>query len=220
MANTDFTAARINMVEGQIRPNKVTDFRLVDAFMNVPRELFVPKALRSIAYVDEDIQVAPGRFLMEPMVLARLLQEARIGTQDVVLNVGSGTGYSAAIIGRVAATVVALEADAALAAQATKTLQDISIDNAIVMQGPLQDGWPAQMPYDAIILDGAVAEVPPALLDQLNEGGRLVGVIIGTGGVGTARLYKKVGGVVSGRSLFDAAIRPLPGFEPKPVFEF
>lgn len=220
MATTDFSAARINMVEGQIRPNKVTDLRLVEAFMDVPRELFVPKPLRGIAYVDEDIQVAPGRYLMEPMVLGRLLQEARIGAEDVVLVVGCGTGYSAAVAGRVAATVVALESDAGLAAQATRTLQDISSDNVIVMQGPLSAGWAAQMPYDVIVLDGAVAEVPPALLEQLNEGGRLVCVINGTGRVGAARLYKKVGGTVSGRTLFDAAIHPLPGSEQKPAFEF
>lgn len=220
MATTDFTAARLNMVEGQIRPNKVTDPRLIEAFLAVPREVFVPKDRRGIAYVDEDLAVAPGRFLMEPMVLARLLQEARIGDQDVVLNIGCATGYSAAVIGRMAATVVALEADAGLAAEATRALQETTADNAIVMQGPLAAGWAAQAPYDVIILDGAVPEVPAALLEQLSDGGRLVGVITGTGNMGQARLYKKIGGIVSSRTLFDAAIRPLPGFALKPAFEF
>ncbi|MFM2044565.1 MAG: putative protein-L-isoaspartate O-methyltransferase [Pseudomonadota bacterium] len=220
MATTDFTAARLNMVEGQIRPNKVTDPRLIEAFLAVPREVFVPKDRRGIAYVDEDLAVAPSRFLMEPMVLARLLQEARIGDQDIVLSIGCATGYSAAVIGRIAATVVALEADAGLAADATRALQETTADNAIVMQGPLAAGWAAQAPYDVIILDGAVPEVPAALLDQLSDRGRLVGVITGTGNMGQARLYKKIGGIVSSRTLFDAAIRPLPGFALKPSFEF
>lgn len=220
MATTDFATARVNMVEGQIRPNKVTDFRIVDAFLAVPREEFVPKALRGIAYVDEDIQVAPGRFLMEPMVLARLLQEARISATDMVLDVGGATGYSAAVLGKLAATVVALEGDTALAGQANDTFQRLGIDNALAVQGPLEAGWAKQGPYDVIVLQGSVAQVPQALLDQLAEGGRLVGVVNEDARIGYARLYQKLGGRVSHRPLFDAAVRKLPGFEPKPSFRF
>jgi len=220
VALTDYTAARINMVEGQLRPNKVHDPRLVAAFINVPREQFVPKAQRGIAYVDEDIPVGNGRYLMEPMVLARLLQEARIGAQDMVLDIGCGTGYSAALIGRLAATVVAVESDAELAAQAAQNLMAVGVDNVVLMQGPLTAGWAAQQPYDVIVLDGAVTEVPAVLLDQLAEGGRLVAVLAPPGHVGHARLYQKIGGVVSGRVLFEAAVRLLPGFEPAPQFEF
>jgi len=220
MATTDYTAARINMVEGQIRPNKVTDLRLVEALLQVPREIFVPKPQRGIAYIDEDIHIGGGRYMMEPMVLARLIQEARIGSNDVVLDVGCGTGYSSAVIGRIAGTVVAVESDPDLARSATTALQSIGIDNVIVMQGPLTAGWDAQKPYDAIILQGSVADVPQALFDQLNEGGRLLAVMAGTGNMGTARIFRKVGGAISGRTLFDAAVRLLPGFEPKPRFEF
>ncbi len=220
MATTDFATARVNMVEGQIRPNKVTDFRVVDAFLSIPREEFVPKALRGIAYVDEDIQVSPGRFLMEPMVLARLLQEARVGEKDMVLDVGGATGYSAAVIGRLAATVVALESDPTLVAQANETFQRMGIDNALAVQGPLEAGWPNQGPYDLIILQGSVVQVPQVLLDQLAEGGRLVGVVNEDARIGYARLYQKLGGKVSHRPLFDAAVRKLPGFEPKPTFQF
>jgi len=220
MAPTDYTAARINMVEGQVRPNKVTDLRLVDAMLAVPRELFVPKALRGIAYVDEDIQVAPGRYLMEPMVLARLMQEAGIGATDVVLDIGCASGYSAAVLGRIAATVIALEQDADLANRATANLAGIGADNAVVVTGPLTAGWVKDQPYDVIMLDGAVAQVPDALLDQLNEGGRLVAVVCEDGRMGQARLYRKVAGMVAGRTLFDAAVRLLPGFEPRPGFQF
>ncbi|HYE51565.1 MAG TPA: protein-L-isoaspartate O-methyltransferase [Azospirillaceae bacterium] len=219
-ATTDYATARFNMVEGQIRPNKVTDNVLVHAILDTPRERFVPGPLRSLAYVDEDIPVARGRYLMEPMVMARLLQEARIDGQDVVLDIGAATGYAAAVIGRLAGTVVALEADAALAEAAAKALQEQGVDNAVVMTGAHAEGYPKQAPYDVIFIEGAVAEVPQALLDQLAEGGRLVCVLAPAGGMGQAKLYQRIAGVVSGRVLFDAAVRPLPGFEAKPRFEF
>ncbi|MFC7332011.1 protein-L-isoaspartate O-methyltransferase family protein [Rhodocista pekingensis] len=219
-ATTDYSDARVNMVEGQIRPNKVTDLRLVDAFLDVPRELFVPRTLRGIAYVDEDVPLGDGRYLMEPMVLGRLLQAAGIGTQDVVLDVGCGTGYSAAVIGRLAATVVAVESDATLAATAGRALREAGADNVLLMQGPLEQGWPAQQPYDVILIDGAVAEVPEALLDQLAEGGRLVTVVAASERLGLARIYQKVAGIVSSRPLFDATVHPLPGFQAKPGFQF
>ncbi|WP_114391572.1 protein-L-isoaspartate O-methyltransferase family protein [Oleisolibacter albus] len=220
MAPTDFTAARTNMVEGQIRPNRVTDARLIDAFQSVPREQFVPKALRGVAYVDEDIHIGHGRYLLEPRVLARLLQEAQVTADDVVLDVGSGMGYSAAVIGRLAATVVALESEPDLAAQATAAFQANGVDNALIMQGPLAAGWAKQAPYNVIVLEGAVTEVPQVLLDQLAEGGRLVCVLGGDAQVGTARLFQKLDGVVSGRTLFDATVRALPGFERAPAFQF
>ena len=220
MPATDYTAARINMVEGQLRPNRLTDLRAVDAFLAVPRELFVPKALRGIAYVDEEIQVAPGRWLMEPMVLSRLIQELAIGAGDVVLDVGCASGYSSAVAGRMAGTVVALESDRDLAQTATRNLQAAGIDNALVMEGPLEAGWPKQAPYDVILLNGAVAEVPKALLDQLGEGGRLGAVVAPDGRLGQARLFQKLDGVVSSRVVFDASARILPGFEPRAGFVF
>lgn len=220
MATTEYSAARLNMVEGQIRPNKVTDQRVVDAFLAVPRDQFVPDSLRGVAYVDKSIPVSKGRYLLEPMVLARLLNDAKIEATDMVLDVGTGTGYSAAVLGRLAATVVALESDSELAAFANQAMQTQGVDNAAVMHGPLNAGWAKQAPYNVIILEGAVAAVPASLLDQLAEGGRLLAVVLPESGQGVARLYQKNGGQVSSRILFDASAALLPGFEAKADFQF
>ncbi len=220
MATTEYSAARLNMVEGQIRPNKVTDQRVVDAFLAVPRDQFVPDSLRGVAYVDKSIPVSKGRYLLEPMVLARLLNDAKIEATDLVLDVGTGTGYSAAVLGHLAATVVALESDSELAAFANSAMQTQGVDNAAVMHGPLNAGWAKQAPYNVIILEGAVAAVPASLLDQLAEGGRLLAVVLPESGQGVARLYQKNGGQVSSRILFDASAALLPGFEAKADFQF
>ncbi|MFV3130041.1 protein-L-isoaspartate O-methyltransferase family protein [Niveispirillum sp. KHB5.9] len=220
MATPEYSAARLNMVDSQIRPNKVTDQRVVDAFLAIPRDQFVPAGLRGVAYVDTGIAIGKGRFLLEPMVLARLLNEAKVEASDIVLDVGTGTGYSAAIIGRLASTVVALESDADLAAQANQAMQTHGIDNAAIMQGPLAAGWAKQGPYNVIVVQGAVASVPQTLLDQLAEGGRLVAVVLPESGQGVARLYQKKGGQVTGRILFDASATLLPGLESKPDFQF
>ncbi len=217
----DFAAARFNMVESQLRTNKVTDRRLLDAFETVPRELFVPEPLRGIAYVDEDVALGNGRFVMEPRVLARLLQEAQPGPQDVALDLGCGSGYGTAILSRLVATVVALEDDAALAAAANRTLGELEIDNAVVVEGRLAAGYPKQAPYNVILLGGAVAEVPAAITDQLAEGGRLVAVVsAGSGQGGRATLMRRDGGTTSSRVLYDAALPILPGFEAEPGFVF
>lgn len=216
----DYAAARLNMVESQLRTNKVTNPALIEAFEHVPRELFVPERLRGIAYVDEDIEIGPGRFLMEPMVLARLLQEARPQPGDVALDLGCGAGYAAAILARLCGTVVALESDQRMAAQATQTLGQLGIDNAVVVEGPLDAGYPAQGPYNVILVNGAVSEVPQAIRDQLAEGGRLVAVVRNASRIGRAMLLQRSGDVVSGRVLFDAAVPLLPDFEAKPGFVF
>lgn len=216
----DYSAARFHMVEGQIRVNKVTDEILTDAMMAVPRELFVPKASRGFAYVDEDIPIAPGRVLMEPMVLARLLNDARIRRTDIVLDLACGSGYASALLARMAATIVAVEGDPELAARASEVLSELNVDNVAVIQASPAEGYPAQAPYDVILINGAVAEVPQSIFDQLNEGGRLVTIVTPKGRVGQARLYTKVGGAVSYRVLFEAGTPVLPDFAPKPVFEF
>lgn len=216
----DYAAARFHMVEGQIRVNKVTDEALVGALMAVPRELFVPRAARGIAYVDEDVPVAPGRYLMEPLVLARLLQEAGVRRTDIVLDLGCGTGYATAVLSRIAATVVAVEENAELAARATEALGELGVDNAAVVEAPLTGGYAEQGPYDVILINGAVAEVPDGISGQLAEGGRLATVVAPRGRLGEARIFRKVGGVMSSRIIFEAGTPMLPGFEPKPVFEF
>ena len=216
----DHTAARRNMVSGQIRTNRVTDERLIEAMEEIPRERFVPHAKRGVAYVDEDVEIASGRYLMEPMVLARLLQEAGIGSDDVVLDVGCGTGYATAVISRLAGTVIALDVDGSLAEEAERTLGGVDADNAIVVTGPLAEGYARQAPYDAILLGGAVDHLPQALTDQLGEGGRIVGVLREAGGVGQATLWARHRGALSSRSLFEASLPPLPGIARPVRFEF
>jgi protein-L-isoaspartate(D-aspartate) O-methyltransferase len=210
---------RLTMVNGQIRPNNVTDERIAEALLAVPRELFVPKALRSVAYVDEDLPVGGGRHLMEPRVFARMLQAAQIEPHHVVLDVGCATGYSTAVLARLAGSVVAIESDETLAGWANALINELSIDNAVVVVDPLNDGYPEQAPYDVILLNGAVDLVPPTLSEQLAENGRMV-LVLRRNGVGKACLYRRDSGVVAGRELFDAQVMPLPGFEKPAGFQF
>lgn len=215
----DYTAARHNMVENQIRTNRVIDPAVVAALAEVPREVFVPKAMRGFAYVDEDLDVGGGRFILEPLTVARLLIATGIQPTDVVLNIGDATGYVTAVVSKLAQTVVALESDADWAGRATQSLTDLGVDNAAVVRGPLEQGYAAQAPYDVILLSGAVAEIPAALCRQLADGGRLAGVV-GTSGVGKGTLVVRVGDTFGRRALFDAVTPVLPGFQAKPKFVF
>lgn len=220
-----YDAARINMVDNQVRPNKVTDDRVLAAMAAVPRERFVPKKFAGVAYVDEEIAVSPGRYLMEPMVLARLLQAASIAPGNVVLDIGCATGYSTAVLARLANTVVSVESDADLAATATALMSELDADNTVIVSSELIEGYADQAPYDVIVLEGAVEEVPRVLSDQLVEGGRLVAVVTGRrnrGGnrVGRAMLIRRLHGVLSSRVLFDASVPSLPGFDINHGFVF
>ncbi len=210
---------RVSMVNGQIRPNSMSDERVAQAMLAVPRELFVPKGLRGVAYVDEDIPVGNGRYLMEPRVLARMLQAAEIEPDNVVLDVGCATGYSTAVLARLAGSVVAIESDEELANRAQALIAELSIDNAAVVVDPLADGYAEQAPYDVILIGGAVEVVPSVLSEQLAEGGRMI-LVKRERGVGVAWLYRRDDGVVSGRELFDAQVMPLPGFERPAEFVF
>jgi protein-L-isoaspartate(D-aspartate) O-methyltransferase len=156
---------------------------------------------------------------MEPMILGRLLQTAAVTADAVVLDIGCGSGYSAAVLSRLASTVVALESDPALAALATETLAGLDIDTVAVVEGPLEDGYARQGPYDVVLLDGAVGAVPDVIRDQIADGGRLVGIVAG-GGVGKGTILANYGGVFSSRQVFDAGTPALPGFEKAPAFEF
>jgi protein-L-isoaspartate(D-aspartate) O-methyltransferase len=218
--SADFSELRIKMVDGQVRTTDVTSAPLLDAMLSIPRELFVGAAQRDLAYIDEDIRISDGaRYLMAASPLAKLLQLAEVNPTDKALVVGCGTGYPAALLSRMAGSVVALESDSSLAATARSTLASLECRNVAVVEGPLSQGHAADAPYDVILICGSVAEVPGALLDQLAEGGRLVAVE-GQGNSGVARLFFKAGGVVTGRRAFNAAIKPLPGFERAPAFEF
>ena len=208
------------MVESQIRPNKVTDFAILEAFLDVPRERFVPEGRRGIAYVDEDLPVGGGRCLMEPMVLGRFLQQGGLMPEDRVLIVGAATGYDAAVVSRVAKRVVALESDKELALRARSALASVGATSVAVREGPLEAGWPDQAPYDLILFGGAVGAVPDAITQQLAEGGRLLAVVKDGPGLGKATLFVKARGAVSKRVLFDAGTVLLPGFAPEPGFVF
>lgn len=218
----DFAAARRMMVDCQVRTSDVTDQRIVAAMQDLPRERFVPERNASLAYLDLDVPVTsgtPARRLLKPMVLAKLVQAAEIGPQDRVLDVACATGYSTALLARLARNVVALEEDATLARHARENLAAMGSANAEVVSGALPDGWQAGAPYDVIFVNGAAEVLPERLLRQLAEGGRLVGVV-GRAPASKAVLYLASGGQATALPIFDAAAPPLPGFAEPPAFVF
>jgi protein-L-isoaspartate(D-aspartate) O-methyltransferase len=215
----DTAAQRANMVAAQLRPNDVTDSRLRDAMLTVPRERFVPAAFAPVAYMEGDIPLGPGRVLLEPRCFAKLLQLAGIGPNDRVLDIACGTGYSTAILSFLATEVVALEDNAELAAQAQSNLRTLGVANTRVITGTLTSGCPNEGPFDVIFLNGAIAREPEELLAQLGDGGRLVAIRRnGAGGKGV--IYLNHEGALGERSAFDATVPVLPGFEKPPSFVF
>lgn len=220
--NIDFAAQRVKMVDGQLRTTDVTSLPLLDAFLDVPREQFVPSERKVLAYLDEDVPISTGqgkRYLMEPSPLAKLLQLAEVAAGDIVLDIGCATGYSSAVLSKLAGSVIALESDSTLVEQANANLARLGCDNVAVVQGDLRNGYADEAPYEVIFIGGAIDVVPEALFSQLKEGGRLV-VVEGHGNAGIAKVYLKSGGSVTARRVFNAAIKPLPGFESTPGFQF
>jgi protein-L-isoaspartate(D-aspartate) O-methyltransferase len=215
----DFEKARMKMVDCQVRTNDVTEHRLLAALMEVPREAFVSKQLEELAYIDEDLALGGGRYLMEPAPMARLLQLADIAENDIALVVGAGAGYSTAVVSLLASSVVAVEEDEALAASASERLSELGYDNVAVVRGNHAQGYPKEAPFDVIFINGAVEFVPDALVQQLAEGGRLVAVE-GTGNAASARVYEKNRGIVGSRNVMNCAIKPLPGFQKEVEFTF
>ncbi len=220
MNEMDFALARANMIESQVRPNGVTDDRVIVVMADVPRELFVPEDRRSIAYVDDDIVIrpksasSPGRFLMQPMTFARLLQLAALRPADRVLDVGCGTGYSTMVLAKLSVFVTALERDEELAAKAREILSEQAVTNAEVVCGPLEEGSPRHGPFDVIIVNGRIPHVPQGLFDQLAKAGRLVAVV-GESRVAKTTVHIRDDGTIGVRSAFDASVLALPGFAPK-----
>ena len=218
---TDYAASRLNMVESQVRPNGITDRRIIAAMERIPREIFVPDSRRAVAYMDEDVPLdaAQGpRALIEVMAFARMLQHALIKPTDKVLVVGAGTGYGAAVIATLSARTVALECDPVLAAEARRNLEGTA--NVVVVEGGLEAGVAAEQPYDAIIAEGRIEEAPQAWLDQLAEGGRLVAVV-GDADMAQACVYSKSGSATAVRKVFDASVAALPGLKKiRPAFVF
>src|SRR3984893_17041506 len=221
----DFAAARRMMVDGQVRTSDVTDLRIIAAMLELPRERFVPESKAALAYLDADVAVTeaqagkPVRRLLKPMVLAKLVQAAAVQAIDHVLDVGCASGYSSALLARLARSVIALEEDETLVRLARENLKAVGADNVTVVAGPLTQGWRGGPPYDVIFLNGAPEIPPQALTRQLKDGGRLVGVL-GPRPRGQAMPYRWVGGDVSGGPICDAAAPVLPGFAAPAEFVF
>lgn len=217
---TVYDTARVNMIESQLRPNKVTDERVIDAFMRVRRELFVPEKLRGVAYVDDDLPLGGGRYMMQPMVAARLLQAAMVEPKDTALVVGAGVGYEAAVLAQLARSVVALEENPELARTGRSALVDHRIASVSYVEAPLRFGHRQRLPYDLILFGGAVSEIPGDIAGQLAEDGRIAVVLRQHEGVGRATLITRTGGRLAHRVMFDAATPLLPGLAAKPAFVF
>ncbi len=215
-----FETQRENMVESQVRPSGITDGRVIRAMKAVPREVFVPEPLRNRAYADQDIILPNNRTLMAPRLLARLIQNLNLEADALVLDVGCTTGYATAVLSKIAQTVVGLESDEALAAEATEHLSAIGIDNAVIVTGPLENGYPDEGPYDAILVSGMLAHAPEDILDQLKDEGRLITVMMSPGQLGDVVVWRRLRETFDQRRLFEASTGLLPGFEPKEVFTF
>lgn len=215
----DYAPARLNMINNQLRPNGVADPRVLDAMAHVPRERFVPKTLRGVAYADEDLPLPGGNWLIEPMVLARLIQAAEVRPTDVVLVVGCVTGYAGAVLARLAGTVILVEPQGA-AAPVKALLDQLGVGNVVVVESDdPAGGHPGRAPFDLILLVGSVPGVPSAMLEQIGESGRIVAVI-DDGRIGKATVFTKLHGVVGQREMWDAQTPPCPGLQPRPRFAF
>jgi protein-L-isoaspartate(D-aspartate) O-methyltransferase len=219
---TDFAVLRERMVDNQIRPGAVTDHAVIRAFLEIPRELFTDPAERAFAYADREVKMsasAPARRMMAPVLLARLLQGLQLEDSAKLMVIACGTGYSAAIASRLAATVVGVEEEPALADLARDCLQGLSIRNARIVQAKHTAGYPAAAPCDAMLIDGSVEEIPQALVDQLKPQGRLAAVRREER-ISRAMIFERAGESVTGWPLLEAWATPLPGFERPREFVF
>ncbi len=218
MNSTDFSVARSMMVDSQVRPNKVNDRRILDAMRTIPRENFVPAASAALAYADEDVPLGHGRVLIEPMVIARLVQAAAVEVGERVLVVASGTGYGAALMAACGAAVTAVEDNKALISIARAALAGTSVT---IFEGPASGGWASGGPYDVVMLEGAVEAIPVSLADQVKpNGGRFIGIHCGDGRTAQAVIGLRVGTSLSLQPLFDCATPVLPAFRRAAGFVF
>lgn len=216
---SDFVQARRAMVNSQVRINDVTDARIQDAMLELPREKFVPRSRQAKAYGDAEVETGEGRYLLCPRDLAKLIQAADIKSSDLVLDIACGRGYTTALLARLAETVVGLESDEELVKRASERLNEVRADNAVVIQGDPAAGVHDQGPFDVIVIAGAVDGVPQTLFDQLAEGGRLV-TFVRSGPVGRATVFTKGHGAVGERVVFDGSATLVPGFEKESDFVF
>lgn len=218
---TDFAARRTVMVDTQVRPSDVTRYPIIAAMLAVPREAYVPDALREAAYIGENLTLAPGRVLLEPRTLAKMIDALQLGPGDLVADLAPATGYSTALLSRIVQTVVAVEPDEGFAAEAEALLARHGAGNAVVENLPAEGGAPAHAPYDAILIQGGIEAWPEALGEQLREGGRVVALFVDArapAGLGTVRLGVRHGGMISWRDLFHAGAPVLSGFERADAF--
>lgn len=216
---TDFSARRTMMVDTQVRPSDVTKFPIIDAMLSVQREDYVPSAKREAAYMGENLALGGGRVLLEPRTLAKMLDALDIGQDELVLDIGAAYGYSAAVVAHMAVAVVALEEDADMARDAEEGLMSAGMDNVIVHTGPLSEGAAEHGPYDVILIQGGVGEVPAKIIDQLKEGGRIACLFM-DGPLGEVSIGYKLDGRMNWRRSFNAAAPVLGGFEKHVAFEF
>ena len=216
---TDYTERRTMMVDTQIRPSDVTKFPIIDAMLSVPREAFVPRGLREAAYVGENIDLGGGRVMLEPRTLAKMLDALEIRGDELVLDIGSALGYSAAVMARMAEAVVAVEDNVDMVAEATGLLVENGADNVILHEGPLTAGAAEHGPYDVITIQGAVEHLPEGLTDQLKDGGR-IGCLFMEGALGVVRVGYKIDGRINWRFSFNAGAPVMPGFERHAAFTF
>ncbi|WP_225030255.1 protein-L-isoaspartate O-methyltransferase family protein [Xinfangfangia pollutisoli] len=208
---SEFASRRMMMVDTQVRPSDVTKFPIIEAMLQVPREVYVPDAKREAAYIGENLDIAPGRVMLDPRTLAKMLDALDIQPDELVLDLGCGLGYSAAVMARLADTVVAVEEDETLAAEAQRLLSDEGVDNAVVVTGPLAAGAAKHGPYDVITIEGGVEILPEALAAQLKEGGRVAAVFL-EGALGIVKVGHKLDGRIAWRFAFNAAAPLLAGF--------
>lgn len=221
MNDAFYAKARRNMVDSQILPNRVTDERVIAAFEELPREQFLPTSRAGLAYADESILVEDDRYLMQPMILARLLEILEVRETDVALCIGSASGFAVAALAHLVDTVVAVESNDSMREKAESTLSELGIDNIAIVDGQLSEGHPSQAPFDIILIDGAVNEVPTALAEQLADGGRLAAVEMPSGQtMGRGVIVTRFGKVINKREVFDASEPLLPGFEKEVEFAF
>jgi len=216
----DNAAAREMMVDCQVRPSDVTRDGIVDAMLRVPRERFVPSSKRSVAYAGEAVEIAKGRWLLDPRVFAKMIDAAEIEPTDSVLDIGCGLGYSSAILASQCRAVIAVESDEGMAKSAENTLSELGLDNVAVLTGELSAGAPSEQPYEVIIVEGGIAGPPQALFEQLTDGGRLIAIWMDGGSFGRAQVSVKTGETISTRWAFDATAPILPGFAAEPSFAF
>ncbi|MFD1193352.1 protein-L-isoaspartate O-methyltransferase [Seohaeicola saemankumensis] len=214
---TDYATRRTTMVDTQVRPSDVTKFPIIEAMLSIPREEFVPDSRREAAYVGENLDLGAGRVMLEPRTLAKMLDALDVQRDELVLDLGCGLGYSSAVIARLAEAVVAVESVEELASEAQEILSREGADNVILHQGPLAEGAAQHGPYDVIVIEGAVAELPASVLDQLKDGGRIACLFM-EGALGVVRIGYKLDGGISWRFAFNASAPVLAGFEKQAAF--